>query len=83
MRVETLRELGGVGTIVESYLEDTLATLSRDENELAAEVFQYMVTPSGRKIAQTIAELAGAPILPGIPARVQGTDPLAEYESSP
>ena len=55
----TLEELGGVKTIVERYLEDTLATLSPLEKQLAAEAFFHMVTSSGRKIALTVSELAG------------------------
>ena len=54
----TLEDLGGVKTIVERYLADTLAALSPAERELAAEAFRYMVTPSGRKIAQTVSDLA-------------------------
>jgi len=57
MRIETLQELGGVRTIVERYLEDTLSTLSIEEKEIVAEAFRYMVTPTGRKIAQTISDL--------------------------
>jgi phospholipase C len=57
MRIETLHELGGVKTIVERYLEDTLATLSSGEKEVVAEAFRYMVTPTGRKIAQTTIDL--------------------------
>jgi len=52
-----LDELGGVKTIVERYLEDTLATLSPQDKEVVAEVFRYMVTPTGRKIAQTTTDL--------------------------
>jgi hypothetical protein len=38
--------------------------LSADEQELAASVFRYLVTPSGTKIAHRVddlAEYAGAP----------------------
>jgi WD40 repeat protein len=60
MRSETLRKFGGVTAIVGRHLEDTLATLSLDERRLAVEVFRYMVTPTGRKIAQVVSDLAGA-----------------------
>src|SRR5439155_1623168 len=39
------------------YLEDTLATLSPGAKEVVAEAFRYMVTPTGRKIAQTTTDL--------------------------
>jgi WD40 repeat protein len=57
MRPETLHELGGVKAIVERYLEDTLLALSLGEKEIVAEAFRYMVTPTGRKIAQTTSDL--------------------------
>ena len=57
MRLEVLHDLGGVKAIVESYLEDTLAPLSPQDKEVLAEVFRYMVTPTGRKIAQTTTDL--------------------------
>ncbi|PYV30646.1 MAG: hypothetical protein DMG22_19685, partial [Acidobacteria bacterium] len=57
MRLETLQGLGGVKTIVDRYLEDTLATLSPGAKEVVAEAFRYMVTPTGRKIAQTTTDL--------------------------
>jgi len=57
MRLDVLYDLGGVKTIVERYLEDTLASLSPQDKEIVAEVFRYMVTPTGRKIAQTTTDL--------------------------
>jgi len=57
MRLNVLYDLGGVKTIVERYLEDTLAILSPQDKEIVAEVFRYMVTPTGRKIAQTTTDL--------------------------
>lgn len=61
MLATTLREqLGGVRKIVERYLEDTIATLSPEEKELASEVFHYLVTSAGRKIAQTVSELGAS-----------------------
>lgn len=58
MSLSVLQDLGGVKTIVERYLEDTLATFSPQEKEVLAEVFRYMVTPTGRKIAQTTTDLS-------------------------
>jgi WD40 repeat protein len=59
MREETLQALGGVETIVDRHLEATLKKLGPDAETLAASLFQFMVTPGGRKIAQTTSELAG------------------------
>jgi Novel STAND NTPase 1/WD domain, G-beta repeat len=64
LRLETLERLGGAERIVRTHLDDALNALSADEQELAASVFRYLVTPSGTKIAHRIddlAEYAGAP----------------------
>src|SRR5581483_4109484 len=61
MRAATLEQLGGVKSIVERYLEDTLKELSPQQQRLAAVAFDFMVTPEGRKTAQTISELSGRP----------------------
>jgi NTE family protein len=60
MRADTLRKLGGVRKVVETYLDDTLEGLSATERAVAAEAFRFMVTPAGRKIAQTLSELRGS-----------------------
>jgi WD40 repeat protein len=59
LREKTLQDLGGVETIVDRHLELTLSQLSPDGTEAAAEIFRFMVTPGGRKIALTVSELAG------------------------
>lgn len=64
LRLETLERLGGAERIVRTHLDDALNALSADEQELAASVFRYLVTPSGTKIAHRVddlAEYAGAP----------------------
>jgi WD40 repeat protein len=64
LRRETLDRLGGAETIVREHLERALASLDAHEQEVAAEMFAHLVTPSGTKIAhQTpdLAEYAGAP----------------------
>jgi hypothetical protein len=64
LRLETLERLGGAERIVRTHLDDALDALSADEQELAASVFRYLVTPSGTKIAHRVddlAEYAGAP----------------------
>jgi WD40 repeat protein len=59
LREKTLQDLGGVETIVDRHLEFTLSQLSPEATEAAAEIFRFMVTPGGRKIALTVSELAG------------------------
>ena len=59
LREKTLQDLGGVETIVDRHLELTLGQLSPGGLEAAAEIFRFMVTPGGRKIALTVSELAG------------------------
>jgi WD40 repeat protein len=64
LRRGTLDRLGGAETIVREHLERALASLDAHEQEVAADMFAHLVTPSGTKIAhQTpdLAEYAGAP----------------------
>ena len=59
LRLSTLtQELGGAATIVKTHLDDELGHLSPQERRVAADVFHYLVTPSGTKIAHTVPDLA-------------------------
>jgi WD40 repeat protein len=58
LRLETLERLGGAERIVRTHLDDALNALSDDEQELAASIFRYLVTPSGTKIAHRVDDLA-------------------------
>ncbi len=58
LRRSTLDQLGGAQKIVESHLHTVMAGLSPEQTEVAAEVFRYLVTPSGSKIALTAENLA-------------------------
>jgi WD40 repeat protein len=58
LQLATLRELGGAGRIVEEHLERALAGLDEQEKETAASLFNYLVTPSGTKIAHAFDDLA-------------------------
>lgn len=60
MRAETLTEMGGVKKIVNEYLQTILTKLEPREQSATAAAFAFMVTPAGRKIAQTTSELAGS-----------------------
>jgi hypothetical protein len=58
LRLETLRRLGGADRIVQTHLDGALDGLSPAQQDLAAAVFRYLVTPSGSKIAHQVDDLA-------------------------
>ncbi len=58
LRHATLLRFGGAENILQNHLSRTIKQLSMPEQEIAAEIFRYLVTPSGTKIAQTAADLA-------------------------
>ena len=58
LRLETLRELGGAESIVRAHLERALAGLQPVEQDVAASMFEHLVTPSGSKIAHRPGDLA-------------------------
>ena len=58
LRGETLRDLGGASRIVEDHLERAMAELSPAEKDAAAAMYNYLVTPSGTKIAHRAGDLA-------------------------
>ena len=49
LRAQTLAELGGAERIVEEHLERALSGLDTGERDLVARLFNYLVTPSGRR----------------------------------
>jgi WD40 repeat protein len=59
LQLATLRELGGAGRIVEDHLEHAMAALSPREKGAAAAMYNFLVTPSGAKIAHGVRDLAG------------------------
>lgn len=58
LRLETLRSLGGSEQIVREQLRGALEALPPEQQDLAAAVFNHLVTPSGTKIAHSAADLA-------------------------
>jgi WD40 repeat protein len=66
LRVETLRRLGGAQQIVHSHLNEALRALPARQQDVAAEIFHHLVTPSGTKIAHTARDLAGLAELPEV-----------------
>jgi WD40 repeat protein len=59
LRRETLSELGGATSIVESHLERAMAELTARQKDAAAAMYNFLVTPSGSKIAHRTRDLAG------------------------
>jgi WD40 repeat protein len=58
VRLSTLRELGGAEAIVREHLHGALDGLELEQRAQAAAMFEYLVTPSGTKIAQRASDLA-------------------------
>jgi WD40 repeat protein len=58
LQVETLRELGGAVRIVEDHLEHAMAELSLQQKDAAEAMYNFLVTPSGTKIAHGVSDLA-------------------------
>ena len=58
LRLATLHELGGAEAIVRSHLERALGGLQLEEQDVAATMFDHLVTPSGSKVAHRPADLA-------------------------
>lgn len=58
IRLSTLDRLGGASDIIRNHLDDTMAKLSDRERDIAARVLNYLVTPSGSKIALCAQDLA-------------------------
>jgi WD40 repeat protein len=58
LRLSTFRALGGAESIVRNHLQRALMTLGPAEQDLAAEAFDHLVTPSGAKVAHTASDLA-------------------------
>jgi len=58
LRLATLERLGGAEQIVRDHVERALTDLSPEEKDVAALLFDHLVTPSGTKIAHEAADLA-------------------------
>jgi WD40 repeat protein len=59
VRLSTLERLGGAEQIVRDHVERALSDLSGEEKDLAASLFDHLITPSGTKIAHEASDLAG------------------------
>ena len=81
LRAATLERLGGPEAIVAGHVEETLAEpgLTAHEQEVAAALFEHLVTPSRTKFAQSVGDLAG--LTRRDPAEIQGViDKLTDRE---
>jgi WD40 repeat protein len=58
LRLGTLDALGGAEAIVRGHLERAIDLLDSEEKDIAASLFDHLVTPSGSKIAQRSTDLA-------------------------
>ena len=58
LRLATLTDLGGAESIVRAHLERALGRLEPAEQDVAATMFDHLVTPSGSKIAHRPGDLA-------------------------
>jgi WD40 repeat protein len=58
LRAETLERLGGAEHIVEEHLQGAMDELTPEQKEVAARLFNHLVTPSGMKIAHEVSDLA-------------------------
>jgi WD40 repeat protein len=58
LRLSTFRAVGGAEQIVRDHLHLAIETLDPDQQDLLAEAFDHLVTPSGTKIAHASADLA-------------------------
>jgi hypothetical protein len=64
LRLQTLQHLGGAASIVRTHLDKTMSALAPAEQDTAAQMFRYLVTPSGSKIALTVSDLLSYTELP-------------------
>lgn len=57
LRLETFEKLGKAGRIVRDHLNQQMDLLTEEEQAVAAEIFQYLITPSGVKYAYCVNDL--------------------------
>ena len=58
LRLGDAARLGGAEQIVRDHVDGALAKLTRPSKDVAASVFDHLVTPSGTKIAHEVGDLA-------------------------
>ena len=73
LQLGTLNTLGGASNIVRTHLDNAMSEQPSEYQEIAANIFRFLVTPSGTKIAYTVKDLA---YYAGIP--IQGLGPVLD-----
>jgi len=58
LRLQTLNALHGAKHIVRTHLDQAMDRLGADQQDAATRLFDFLVTPSGTKIAHSVADLA-------------------------
>ena len=58
LRASTLAGLGGAQHVVEEHLARAMGELTVKQKDIAARLFNHLVTPSGTKIAHDVSDLA-------------------------
>ena len=58
LRKTALDELGGTGEIINKHLRGSLRALDRGQQRICADCLNWLVNPSGSKIAQSLADLS-------------------------
>ncbi len=58
LQLQTLTDLGGAKQIVRTHLDHVMNDLPPEYQEIASNIFRFLVTPSGTKIAYTVEDLA-------------------------
>jgi hypothetical protein len=77
LRRATLDDLGGANRIVHTHLDAVMSELTEQQQDIAANIFRYLVTPDGTRIAYTANDLeyiAGRSTESGLPV-VLWTEP--------
>jgi len=58
LQLATLNKLGGAPRILRTHLDKTMRKLKRRQRRISVDIFLHLVTPSGGKVAHTVADLA-------------------------
>lgn len=58
LRLATLRALGGADRIIRTHLDAAMEALPPEEQDIAARILHFLVTPSGSKISHSAKDLA-------------------------
>lgn len=57
LRLRTLERIGGASHLVRTHVDDSIRILSASEQDIAAQIFKFLVTPTGTKMALTVTDL--------------------------